>query len=75
MSSRSRANQKICVFPDGSTCDERAYYRGECGLAGVFGKIILQGEIETTIKFAKFNKNAILRPLCRDFGQNVGQGH
>jgi uncharacterized protein len=23
----------ICVFPDGSTCDEWANYRGECGLA------------------------------------------
>jgi putative hemolysin len=22
----------VCIFPDGSTCDEWAYFRGECGL-------------------------------------------
>ncbi|NTW43961.1 MAG: DUF333 domain-containing protein, partial [Anaerolineaceae bacterium] len=24
----------VCVFPDGSTCEEWAYYREECGPAG-----------------------------------------
>jgi putative hemolysin len=23
----------VCIFPDGSTCDEWAYFRGECGLS------------------------------------------
>jgi uncharacterized protein len=23
----------ICIFPDGSTCDEWAYFKGECGMA------------------------------------------
>jgi len=24
----------VCIFPDGSTCDEWAYFRGECGVTG-----------------------------------------
>jgi len=27
----------VCIFPDGSTCDEWAYFRGECGPAGSGG--------------------------------------
>ncbi len=27
----------ICIFPDGSTCDEWAYFRGECGPEGSGG--------------------------------------
>jgi putative hemolysin len=31
----------VCVFPNGSSCDEWAYYRGECGLAAQSGPTVV----------------------------------
>ncbi|MEJ2758320.1 MAG: DUF333 domain-containing protein [Anaerolineales bacterium] len=35
MRENARGTYGVCIFPDGSECDEWAYYRGECSPAGV----------------------------------------
>jgi putative hemolysin len=40
----------VCVFPDGSTCDEWAYYRGECGLAAQNSPTTPAMTVEATIE-------------------------
>jgi len=39
----------VCVFPDGSTCDEWAYFRDECGPAEQSGSPSAPTEIPTTL--------------------------
>jgi putative hemolysin len=38
-----------CIFPDGSECDEWAYFRGECGPASQSGEITSHNEIPTAL--------------------------
>ena len=37
----------VCIFPDGSECDEWAYFRGECGPAGQSEEMTSPTEIPT----------------------------
>lgn len=39
----------VCIFPDGSECDEWAYYRGECGPANQNGSTSSSTEIPTAM--------------------------
>lgn len=39
----------ICVFPDGSECDEWAYFRGECGPGNQYGDTAAPIEIPTAL--------------------------
>lgn len=39
----------VCIFPDGSECDEWAYFRGECGPAGQGATAASPTEIPTAI--------------------------
>lgn len=39
----------VCVFPDGSECDEWAYYRGECGPAGQSGSTSAPADFSTPV--------------------------
>jgi putative hemolysin len=41
----------ICIFPDGSECDEWAYYRGECSPASQEASPAVPIEIPTTMPF------------------------
>ena len=39
----------ICVFPDGSECDEWAYFRGECGPASQSNPTLAASELPTVL--------------------------
>ena len=39
----------VCIFPDGSECDEWAYFRGECGPASQSGSTSSPTEISTAM--------------------------
>ena len=39
----------VCIFPDGSECDEWAYFRGECAPANPGGSTSVPGEIPTAM--------------------------
>jgi putative hemolysin len=39
----------VCIFPDGSACDEWAYFRGECGPAAQAGSPVPPAEIPTAL--------------------------
>jgi putative hemolysin len=41
----------VCVFPNGSECDEWAYFRGECAPAGQGGATTSPTEIPTLVPF------------------------
>jgi putative hemolysin len=52
----------ICIFPDGSTCEEWAYFRGECGQAAQKSPIPAM-EVESPIKDGSGSS-----------GENIGSG-
>jgi hypothetical protein len=39
----------MCIFPDGSECDEWAYFRGECGPASQSRDNLITTEIPTAL--------------------------
>ena len=59
----------MCHLPDGTICEERAYFRGECPVTGTIASsfepnrfFIVQSSVDPTSEFHIFNKKDLSKP-------------